>query len=493
MFSAKKIFQQTKIVQPEIQDIQEFSIQPIDRVFRDEAGQVVSFNVSFNPLLGQHSYQWYRMRNGNIQPLFGGNSNEINLTITQNVQDDPRNKDSYRVQVISGNKSFSSSAASAISRIFTWTSEENPTVHGCGLNGSYQLGMGNQTSKTWLSLTLIPEVLGGGIGFIGYISKVSAGTRHAFALTDSGNLFGWGESKSAVGLGEWGLTAPNPELVVNRWVSVSAGGDHTIAIKSDGSLWGWGLASSGDGRAPVSNSPSLIDEGSWNDVAAGGGVGSGHSLAIKSDGSLWSWGRNNEGQLGLGDNSNRNAPTRVGSSNWQKISAGNKHSLGIRSDGTLWAWGLNDFGQIGNSSALNTNSPTMISAQNWSDVSAGSAHSLAIRSDGTLWAWGIRVGDGTLNRVLSPKQIGSSSWLKISAGSSSSAAIKSDGTLWTWGRNTFGQLSNGFLTFENENSLVNYDVLFPRQVDSGIWSDVSVGEEYMIAIKTDESPRPPQS
>ena len=40
-------------------------------------------------------------------------------------------------------------------------------------------------------------------------------------------------------------------------------------------------------------------------------VGGGHTLAIKTNGTLWAWGDNYYGQLGLGDNTNRNSPTQV--------------------------------------------------------------------------------------------------------------------------------------------------------------------------------------
>mgnify|MGYP003588069515 CR=1 FL=1 len=61
-----------------------------------------------------------------------------------------------------------------------------------------------------------------------------------------------------------------------------------------------------------------------------------YSLGIKSDGTLWAWGANFNGQLGLGDNTDRNAPVQVGAAtNWVDVSAGMDHSLGIKSDGTL--------------------------------------------------------------------------------------------------------------------------------------------------------------
>ena len=38
-----------------------------------------------------------------------------------------------------------------------------------------------------------------------------------------------------------------------------------------------------------------------------------YTIALKQDGTLWAWGYNNDGQLGLGDTTNRSTPTQVGS------------------------------------------------------------------------------------------------------------------------------------------------------------------------------------
>ena len=44
---------------------------------------------------------------------------------------------------------------------------------------------------------------------------------------------------------------------------------------------------------------------------------------------LYAWGRNNYGQLGLNDTTNRHTPTQIGTSDWSSIEAGESHSLGI--------------------------------------------------------------------------------------------------------------------------------------------------------------------
>jgi hypothetical protein len=76
---------------------------------------------------------------------------------------------------------------------------------------------------------------------------------------------------------------------------------------------------------------------------------------------LWVWGRNNVGQLGLGDYTDRYTPTQVGTEiDWVGIAAGVGHSLALKSDGTLWAWGNNFYGQLGLGDNANRTIPTQV-------------------------------------------------------------------------------------------------------------------------------------
>ena len=62
-----------------------------------------------------------------------------------------------------------------------------------------------------------------------------------------------------------------------------------------------------------------------------------HTLAINSSGELYAWGYNN-GQLGLGDTTIRNVPTKVGTAtDWITAACGEMHSLAINSSGELYA------------------------------------------------------------------------------------------------------------------------------------------------------------
>ena len=96
----------------------------------------------------------------------------------------------------------------------------------------------------------------------------------------------------------------------------------------------------------------------------------------------------------------------------------------------LYLWGKNDYGEVGNSDSTNKVNPKQLftESSDWSKLGGGSSHTLSIKTDGTLWAWGYGcygvLGDGTTVNKSSPVQIGSlTTWNSINAMYSHAAAI----------------------------------------------------------------------
>jgi len=234
----------------------------------------------------------------------------------------------------------------------------------------------------------------------------------------------------------------------------------------------------------------IIDFGWPNFVAVSAGFD--YSLALRPDGTLWVWGYNVNGQLGLGDTTDRHVPTQVGSATgWVAVSAGASHSLGVRSDGTLWAWGSNADGQLGLGDTADRKVSTQVgSATNWVSVSAGYYHSFGVRSDGTLWAWGqnhwfssldqggqLGLGDITDRHV--PTQVGSATnWVAVSGGLAHSLGVRSDGTLWAWGFNPHGELGLGDIGQQGVRS--------PTQVGTSTnWVSVCADWYCSLGVRSD--------
>jgi alpha-tubulin suppressor-like RCC1 family protein len=265
--------------------------------------------------------------------------------------------------------------------------------------------------------------------------------RATLVVKTNGTLWSWGEN----GYGELGFgnltsySSPKQIGSLTNWATVSSGTYYSVgAIKTDGSLWTWGRNQNGVlgngetgpvGRSSPAQVGSLYN---WSSV----NVGTYHMVAIKTDGTLWAWGSNYYGIRGLGDTIIRSTPVQVGaltdwSSNMQIVNG--YAALAVKTDGTLWTWGQNNNGQLGLGDTTNRSSPVQVGAlTNWLNVAAGAYgnHAVAIKTDGTLWTWGKnnnnQLGLGDTTSRSSPVQVGAlTTWLRASGGNYYMTAIKS--------------------------------------------------------------------
>ncbi|KAL7402723.1 hypothetical protein ABVT39_018937 [Epinephelus coioides] len=122
------------------------------------------------------------------------------------------------------------------------------------------------------------------------VSQVACGSQHSVALTKNGQVYTWGQdSRGQLGLGRRKLGASSPQhlrsLSAIPLVQIAAGGEQSFALSVSGGVFGWG--------------------------------------------------RNNCGQLGLGDTTDRNTPTPVHCLNMKKsihISCGKDHTAVLTKD-----------------------------------------------------------------------------------------------------------------------------------------------------------------
>ena len=281
------------------------------------------------------------------------------------------------------------------------------------------------------------------------------------------------------------------------WKSVSLGDGHTLAIKDNGSLWvggynangqlGLGYYSTEDEEIPLQK----LGSDTWIYVKAGAD----YSLGIKSDGTLWSWGDNFQGQLGVGDTTNRNIPTQVGSATWEMVSAANSLDytdyqtvIGIQSDGTLWGWGDNNSGVIG--SPPDQTVPTQMGVDtDWQKVSVGKAFAVAIKG-GALYSWGSNDENSTLGtNISSPGSYpfdcciqtvsSDTDWLDISCGPDFVLAIKGENQLYGWGNNRQYQLGTGPIA----PGVTTIKLRFPVQLNNKLgWTKVETTPYMSVGV-----------
>jgi alpha-tubulin suppressor-like RCC1 family protein len=110
--------------------------------------------------------------------------------------------------------------------------------------------------------------------------------------------------------------------------------------------------------------------------------------AIKTDGTLWTWGYNIVGQLGDNTADSRLTPvtTFAGGTNWKQVAGGYRYTSAIKTDGTLWTWGRNNVGQLGINNTTDRSTPvtTFAGGTNWKQVASGGAHTAAIKTSDDL-------------------------------------------------------------------------------------------------------------
>jgi alpha-tubulin suppressor-like RCC1 family protein len=256
------------------------------------------------------------------------------------------------------------------------------------------------------------------------------------AVKDDGNLYTCGDyTTDSYLIIQSDITSSSVPTQVGTdiWKQVVIGDDAAFGIKTDGTLWGWGsnrydlLGLSGDYRQARHTPIQISAATDWKLINS-----SRTSMyAIKTDGTLWTWGGNLNGQLCLGDVTQRSSPVQVGTdTNWKQVSSRDKHMIALKTDGTVWVCGYNYSGQLGLGDKTPRSSPVQVgTGTNWKRVDSGSYHSLAIKADGTLWTWGTNsrgeLGDNTLTSRSSPVQIGTgTNWKSISGGIYFTAAIQ---------------------------------------------------------------------
>lgn len=299
------------------------------------------------------------------------------------------------------------------------------------------------------------------------LTSIAAGGLFSLALLKDGSVWSWGINDwSQLGDRIPGVTRHAPVEVyhLHRFgvKDIAAGGWPSLALLQDGTVWAWGandFAQLGAGVTGFNQHNIAVEVKGLNEAVAVA-VGGWHCLALLNDGTVRSWGYNAEGQLGIGNNANQQAPTMVpGLTGVKAIAAGYRHSVAVLNDGTVRAWGHNNWGQLGDGTNINRNTPVVVSnltgvkrvAAAYGTIGAEETYSVALKEDGTVWAWGLnnwgQLGDGTTTSRNTPGMVLEISGVTaISAGGWHVLALRNDGSVWAWGANNFGQIGTGSTT-----------------------------------------------
>ncbi|KAH3732662.1 ADPribosylation factor subfamily protein [Pelomyxa schiedti] len=191
--------------------------------------------------------------------------------------------------------------------------------------------------------------------------QIAAGALHTLVVSNTGALRAIGQNEMGqLGVGdskerfEFVPCNFEPEIHISF---VAAGGKHSLAVADNGQLYSWGSGIQGQLVVSYFNGMRVTR------VACGDK----HSLVATDTGSLFAFGENKKGQLGTGDNINSNLPKPVLSLKSERISQiaaggayGSAHSLALSETRILFAWGSNDQGQLGVGDQVDRNTPTAV-------------------------------------------------------------------------------------------------------------------------------------
>ena len=248
---------------------------------------------------------------------------------------------------------------------------------------------------------------------------------------------------------------------------IAAGDDYNCVILSDDSVKCWGENNRGqlgygdttDRNTPSTDSINLGDGKTAKQIA----LGREHSCAILNDDSVKCWGKNNNGQLGYGDTSNRRREPSTDSINLgngktaKQIALGANHTCAILNDNSVKCWGSNSFEQLGYGDTSNRNEPSADSinlgaGKSANQIALGNFHSCVILNDDSVKCWGnnssgqLGYGDTTNRSEPSADSINlgdGKSAKQIVLGSNYSCVILKDDSIKCWGDNNSGRLGYG--------------------------------------------------
>jgi len=232
------------------------------------------------------------------------------------------------------------------------------TLWSTGLNSNGQLGQGDTDPlNTFTQIESDTDWA---------VVAASADSTHSLAIKTNGRLYAWGNNNhDQLGLGTGPTDEESPVVVgTDLWSSIGPSQFSSRGIQTDGTLWVWGqnnqlqlgLGATGGGDVTVPTQVGVDVD--WVKVAGG----TTNSIALKSDGTIWVCGDDSFGQLGLGaGTTDEDEFVQMGSDmDWSDISANENTVYALKTDGTLWGWGENDQGQLGLNDDVQRDIPTQV-------------------------------------------------------------------------------------------------------------------------------------
>lgn len=298
------------------------------------------------------------------------------------------------------------------------------------------------------------------------IKDISMSYTHAAAISDSGDLFTWGNSDygklghdvvtdAAAASGSKICMLPTKVDIPEPCKQVVCGEFHTAVLTTSGNLYtfGWGgsswtgLGCLGHEETGIVKSPKKVLFPDESIKLTSIATGKYHMCGIGEDGEVWSWGRGEYGRNGNGGNNDQVTPEPVEffldcDISIKQLTCGSNFTLALTNEGQVYGWGSNDHCQLGLGAGFAVdmfameNYPKIIDLLEQEEIvhiSAGQHHSVGVNAQGQLYLWGMKMWmEPHLMTALGEHNI-----VSADCGTNFTVAVNDAGQLFSWGKGMF--------------------------------------------------------
>lgn len=285
------------------------------------------------------------------------------------------------------------------------------------------------------------------------VGRLIAGEFHSCVVTGDGGVACWGRGGIIGQDADSNVAVAVPGLA--DVTAIAGKDDHSCALLESGGVMCWGgnfYGSLGDGMPGIDTvTEPVVAIGLEDAVAIWAGAGT--SCARRAGGEIWCWGRNDEGQLGTGNEEDSAVPIAATAlAGVDTVAPAGVHACGLAGGGVL-CWGDNSFGQLGNGKTTDSVPPVMVMGLEQAGafiVETNGAHSCVVAGDGAPLCWGnndggqFGTGETSNIEVLPQATQGlAEPVVALSAGFMHTCAVVASGAVWCWGEGGVGQLGDG--------------------------------------------------
>lgn len=252
----------------------------------------------------------------------------------------------------------------------------------------------------------------------------------------------------------------------------------TFFIDKEGNIWAcgrnkYGQLGLGDNEDKCSFKK-VISETKFLSVVSSGY----HSCTVALDvsGNLWCCGLNNDGQLGLGDYTNKNLFNKIDLGvQFNCVSCTDAMIVALDIEGNIWSCGI----QFREKDQESLTFVKLDFPVKFTNVKCGDLFVVLLDNNGYLWCYGSNITAEWLNNFIQCEPVlisSATTFTKLSCGHRHIMVLDSEGYIWAMGSNQQGQLGFGDDSYRKTLERINSPVTF---------SDIACGSSHSIALDLD--------